>query len=128
MRAGASGNPDQFYFGMHVQSGPIADQLRFRPSLEAGIGDNQTLIAFNFDFVYPFELPRTRWSLYVGGGPAANVYIFKDVPPGESSSDVRGGINLLVGLEHRDGFFTELRVGLSGSPSIKLGVGVTFGR
>ncbi len=128
VRAGVSGEPDQFYFGLHVESGPIADRLRFRPSAEVGIGDNQTLVAFNFDFVYPFLLRQSRWSLYFGGGPAANVYIFDTGDPVRHERDVRGGINAVLGLEHRDGFFTELRLGMLDSPSIKMCVGVTFGR
>ena len=46
-RFGASVDPDQFYFGGQFESDPITDQLRFRPTIEIGIGDNRTLIAVN---------------------------------------------------------------------------------
>ena len=34
-----------------------------------------------------------------------------------------GGFNFLVGLEHREGFFAEVKVGAGGSPDVKFGVG-----
>ncbi len=37
VQAGVSGDPGQFYFGGHVETEPIADQLRFRPGVEIGI-------------------------------------------------------------------------------------------
>lgn len=127
-RAGASGDPDQFYFGIHAESGPIADRLRFRPNIEVGIGDNLTLVALNVEFIYRQPLRRSRWSVFAGGGPAANVYVVDRGIERGNESDVRGGINVLVGADHSDGFFTELKVGLIDSPSIKVGVGISFRR
>jgi hypothetical protein len=66
--------------------------------------------------------------LNAGGGPAANLITFKGSLRESDNSVVRGGISAVVGMSNRDGFFTELKVGLLDSPSIKLGVGVTFGR
>jgi len=41
---------------------------------------------------------------------------------------VGGGLNLLLGLEHQGGVFTEIKVGLIDNPSVKFGVGISFGR
>jgi len=71
VRAGVSVNPDQFYFGGHIQTTPLIDRLRFRPNVELGIGDNTTLAAFNFEFIYPFP-SRQPWHAYAGAGPAVN--------------------------------------------------------
>ena len=52
LRAGLSANPDQFFFGGHYVTKPIWDQLRFQPTVEAGFGDDLTVVAFNVEFGY----------------------------------------------------------------------------
>ena len=47
-------DPDQFYFGGHVERSPLIDRLHFRPNVEVGFGDDLTLITANMDFVYKF--------------------------------------------------------------------------
>ena len=126
VRAGVSGSPGQFYAGVHYESEPFADRLRFRPNLEVGVGDNQTLVALNFEFAYyvPLDSGRRRarndWSLYVGAGPALVIDRFTN------NTNTGGGFNIMVGAQHREGFFTELKVGMIDSPSVKFGVGYTF--
>ena len=119
VRAGVSVNPDQFYFGGHVQTAPLIDRLRFRPNVEIGVGDNVTLVAFNLEFAYMFP-SRQRWHVYAGAGPALNYLV------GSNSSDLRGGFNILLGLEHREGLFVEMKIGAIDSPNLKFGVGYTF--
>jgi hypothetical protein len=120
VEAGVSLDPDQFYFGGHIRTAPLVDRVRFRPNLEIGIGDDVTLVAFNLDFTYDFP-SRQAWNLYVGGGPAVNIF------NGEGSgSDVEPGFNFIVGGQHRGGLFAELKVGVMDSPSVKFGVGYTF--
>ena len=119
VRAGLSVNPDQVYVGGHIQTSPLVDRLRFRPNLEVGIGDDVTLVAFNFEFVYPFP-SRQAWHLYVGAGPAVNDYVF------ENSSETEAGFNMIIGAEHQKGLFFELKVGAMDSPDLKFGVGYTF--
>ena len=119
VQGGVSLDPDQVYFGGHVETSPLIDRLRFRPGLEIGLGDDLTLVAFNFDFTYTFTSSRP-WSLFVGGGPAVN-FIDSD-----GDSDSEGGFNFLLGAKNRDGLFFEMRVGLIDSPDLKFGVGFTF--
>lgn len=122
VRAGVSGSPEQFYLGVHSDIGPVADKLRFRPNLEIGFGNDTTLTAINLEFVYPLPLDSSRWTIYPGIGPAVNILTRA------GTTDVRGGLNVLVGLAHTDGFFTELKVGAIDSPGVKFGVGYTFRR
>lgn len=126
VRAGASGSPDQFYGGVHYESEPFAEQLRFRPNLEIGVGSNQTLVALNFEFAYyiPLDSGRRRgvrpWSVYIGAGPALVIDRVTN------NTNTGGGFNILIGAQHSGGFFTELKVGMIDSPNVKFGVGYTF--
>lgn len=123
VRAGVSGSPDQFYVGAHADM-PAFDRVRFRPNVELGAGQDLTLVAINLDLVFRSRAARQPWTVLVGGGPAANLRR-RDRPAG-SSTDVGGGLNVLVGAAHADGFFAELKVGLIDSPGIKFGIGYTF--
>jgi hypothetical protein len=127
VRAGASIDPDQFYAGAHFETGELAERLRFRPNVEVGVGDNVTLVALNFEFTYRLpptapRLPRalSMWHLYVGAGPALNIFKFRNDTRSE------GGFNGLIGLAHAKGLFAEAKVGALKSPSFKFGVGYTF--
>jgi len=119
VRAGVSANPDQFYFGGHVETSPVVDRLRFRPNLELGVGDDATLLAFNFEFIYPFA-SRQPWHVYAGAGPSLNWLRVNGF------SDTGGGFNVLFGLESSKGLFFEAKIGTFDSPDLKFGVGYTF--
>jgi hypothetical protein len=123
VRAGASRDPNQFYAGVHYEAAEVVDRLRFRPNVEVGLGDNLTLVAMNIEFTYRLRVPVIpMWQFYVGGGPALNILRFTN------NTDPEGGFNVLAGLSHRTGLFTEVKFGALKSPSFKLGVGYTFHR
>ena len=126
-RVGASVDPDQFYAGVHYETTELAERLRFRPNVEVGVGDELTLVALNFEFIYrlPPDAPRlpgslSMWHLYVGGGPALNIFRFT------KDTQSEGGFNGLIGLAHSSGLFAEAKVGALKSASFKFGVGYTF--
>jgi hypothetical protein len=119
VQAGVSVDPDQFYFGGLVETSPLVDRLRFRPSVDIGIGD-VTTVSGNFEFTYTFAGAR-QWSPYVGGGPTINWYNFDN-----GGSDTEGGVNFLGGVKNRAGLFFEVKIGVEGSPNFKFGVGYTF--
>ncbi|HUF47904.1 MAG TPA: hypothetical protein VMM93_08810 [Vicinamibacterales bacterium] len=123
LRAGASSGPDQFVFGAHVDTAPLLENLTFRPNLEIGIGDRLTLAALNFEFAYWIPLENSRWRVYMGGGPAANILAFHDDHPARGDTRVEGGLNIMLGLQHDRGLFTELKVGAIDSPDIKFTIG-----
>lgn len=128
LRAGASADPDQFYFGVHADTPQIADRLSFRPNVELGLGNDVTLVAVNLELVYRLPIQNSsQWVLLAGAGPAANFYSYSGMLD-RSDNELGGGLNLLVGIEHRNGFFGEVKVGLIDSPGVKFGVGFSFGR
>ena len=119
VQGGMSVDPDQVFFGGHIETSPLVDRLRFRPGVDVGLGDNATAIGLNFDFTYMFTAGRP-WNIYAGAGPAINWFDVDD------SSEMDGGFNILLGARQRDGLFFELKVGTVGSPDLKFGVGFTF--
>jgi len=121
VRAGLSIDPDQFYVGGHIETDPLVERLVFRPNVEVGFGDDVTLVAFNFEFVWKFAPRRSPWGFYAGGGPAINLYQ-RDGP----DDDTEAGFNILAGLENRGGLFFEFKLGVADSPDFKFGVGFTF--
>lgn len=123
IRGGVSIDPDQFYFGGHLETSPLVDRLYFRPNVEVGFGDDLTLIAANMEFVYKFS-NRRPWNVYAGAGPALNVYMFEG--RGDNDAETEAGFNFLVGVEQRRGLFFEFKIGAIDSPEFKFGVGYTW--
>ena len=121
VRAGISIDPDQFYFGGHIETSALVDRVHFRPNVEIGFGDDQMLIGVNMEFVYKFP-ERSGWNIYAGGGPALNVYTFDD----SDDSATEGGLNILIGAEQSRGLMFEFKIGVIDSPDFKFGVGWTF--
>jgi hypothetical protein len=120
IQGGLSLDPDQVYFGGHIETTPLVDRLRFRPSVDIGIGDDLTVAAFNFDFTYTFP-GRQGWNFYVGAGPSINWY---NADNGGDATE--GGFNFLLGAKQAGGLFFEMKVGMADSPDLKFGVGYTF--
>ena len=118
VQGGVSLDPDQVYFGGHLETAPLIDRLRFRHNVDIGLGDDLTTLAFNFEFTYAFTEGRP-WNIYAGAGPAIN---WVDTDRG---SDTDGGFNIILGAKNREGLFFEMKVGFD-SPDLKFGVGYTF--
>lgn len=125
-QVGVSASPDQFYLGVHYDTGFLVDRLSFRPNLDLGFGDSQTLVAANFEFAYWLPTRHQPYTIYVGGGPALNIFRY-DLPDGSTTSG-KPGFNLMVGAEHRSGLFAELKLGLIDSPAVRFGVGYAWRR
>ena len=89
-----------------------------------GVGNSLTLVAFNGEFAYWVPLRKNPWNVYLGGGPAANLYSFGSAA--NRATEVRPGFNFLVGIAQRSGLFTEIKIGTINSPSFKFGIGYTF--
>ena len=118
LRSGASLNPDQFSVGGQYDMTTGRDKVWFQPSADLGFGNDTFLTALNFDLVYRKPVRRMPvWTAFAGGGPALNHYRFT----GFSSTEA--GANLLGGLMHSSGFFTELRLGFFDSPELRFGAG-----
>ena len=61
---------------------------------------------------------RGAWTL--GAGPALIIESH------HNETDAGGGLNFVMGIQHRKGLFTELKVGAIDSPTIKFCVGYVF--
>lgn len=134
VRAGFSSDPDQLVIGGQMSIGEVAPNLSFDPNIELGFGDNTTVIAFNLDMHYHFDLSNTSWRPYLGGGAGIN-YIQYDVPPGSGADNsvtkVAGAFIFGAGVPTRSGnqFFAEIKFGLGDYASdFKMLVGWNFGR
>jgi hypothetical protein len=121
IRGGLSADPDQFFIGGHYVTAPIWDRLRFQPNVEAGFGDDRTVVAFNMEFGYWIPV-NAGWHVYFGGGPALNFVSRDDA----GDDDVGPGFAVALGLRQRGGLFFEMKVGAFDSPDFKLAVGYTF--
>jgi len=119
LRVGASADPDQFFFGGHVESKELVPNVHFRPNVEVGVGNDVTVIALNFELAYKFTTSQP-WNPYVAAGPALLIID----TPGDTGS--HGGFNIALGVEHRGGLFGEVKVGAIDSPNFKVGIGYRF--
>ncbi len=125
VRMGMSNSPGQIYFGGHVETAPLMENLSFRPNIELGLGNDQYLLAFNLEFAYQIPIQGRPMTAYLGAGPTLNIRSRTNIF-GARQTDLLGGFNFLVGLAHREGLFSELKVGAMDNPGLKFAVGYTF--
>lgn len=123
IQGGGTIDPDTVFVGVHYETAPLVDRLRFRPSADVGFGEDLTLVTINFEFLYRFPAGGSPWSVYAGAGPAINIYRFDF---NGDHSETEGGFNVLFGLRHAQGLFFEFKVGAADSPDLKFGVGYTW--
>jgi hypothetical protein len=127
-RIGLSSNPDQVYFGAHLDYGNFSRHVRFQPNLELGLSDNEKLLAINAEAAYRFSSEWDVWTPYLGGGVGANIKSYDNGRNNYSQTDM--GVNLLGGIEkgldNGDRFFIEAKLSVNDVPDLKVGVGWTF--
>ena len=132
-RFGLSLNPDQFHAGLQAHMGRVRP-IRFRPSLDLGIGNGVRLASINGDLL--FRSDEGRSPLFVGGGPGLN---FIDVTSGvgegrgvETKAVFNGVVGLSFGARNRAArgasrrYFVEVRAGFGDTPDAKLTGGISF--
>lgn len=128
LRIGATVDPDQVHFGLHLNAGNFAPRVRFQPSFELGLGNDLRVASINLDGLYLFD-PKP-WRPYLGGGLGVSIIDFDDDRLVERGDDVNveAGLNLIGGLEwgpsHR--YLLEARVGIGDIPEFKLTAGINF--
>jgi len=136
VRAGAGLDPEVLTVGVHSKLGPFFHRDVFlRPNAEFGFGEVTTLVALNFEAVYrlPITERQSRWSVYVGAGPGFNFIDrnFEEAQSGErdidfGDFDFEGSLNLLAGVEFRNGMFIELKSTAYSRPQTRLLIGYSF--
>jgi hypothetical protein len=129
VRAGLSSDPDQGYAGIHFNLGEFAKDVRFRPSMELGVGDDRTIIQMMGEVHYVFSKVRV-WKPYVGGGLGLT-YIDYDHDTYRRDDDTKIALTPIGGIEtninENMNLFFELKLGLaSDHPDMKFGVGISW--
>jgi opacity protein-like surface antigen len=129
IRAGLSSDPDQVYGGVHFNLGEFTKDVRFRPTVELGFGDDQTVLQMLAEAHYVFSKFRV-WKPYLGGGLGLTYVNYDDDHPGDDS-DTEGSLNLIGGIETELNqgmkLFFEFKLGLAHEdPDIKFGVGLSW--
>jgi opacity protein-like surface antigen len=129
IRLGLSSEPDQVYGGIHFNLGEFAKDVRFRPTVELGFGDDQTVLQMLTEVHYVFSKFRA-WKPYLGGGLGLTYVNFYGDHSGDTS-DTEASLNAIGGVETElnqgKKFFFEFKLGLShDDPDIKFGVGLSW--
>ncbi|MDH3283826.1 MAG: hypothetical protein OEQ13_03735 [Acidobacteriota bacterium] len=129
-RVGISADPDQLFGGVHFELGDFAENVLFRPNVEVGFGDDETVLAVNAAVHWLIPRRLQRWRPYVGGEVGLNHREidrggrFKDIDDTDIAINVVGGFETERGGGSR--MLLEGKVGLAERPRIKLLVGWTF--
>lgn len=132
-RAGFSSGPEQIHLGAHAEVLELGPGLVFLPSVEVGLGNDQTVWALNSELAWTIDRGDWRgWRPYVGGGLGIFIVSFDqpDAPVGSDDSRTDVGLSALVGvskllnLGHK--FFAEVKIGLEDAPDVKVTAGLTF--
>lgn len=128
VRGGYQIDPDQPFFGAHMDLGQFVENLHFIPNVTIGFGDDMTLLSISPDLSYWFPVEDIG-SLYVGGLLALQWFKYDVDIPGVDDSDTEMGIHAIAGLVLKDNpIFFEANLGLDDTPDVKLGVGYTFAK
>jgi opacity protein-like surface antigen len=97
VRAGLSSDPDQAYGGVHFNLGEFAKDVRFRPSMELGFGDDLFLVQILAEVHYVFSNVQA-WKPYLGGGLGLTYVNFDNDHPGDDS-ETNVSLNPIGGIE-----------------------------
>jgi len=118
-QGGVSVDPEQVFVGTHLETGELFRGFRFRPGIDGGFGGDFSLATINIEFLYHFEVGRSGWSLYQGGGPGVVLLRRND------NTSVHAGTFVTFGFAHENGFFTDFKLGNGTLPTLKFAVGFT---
>jgi len=127
---GFTSGPDQFAVGGHLKWGGVAPSLDFVPGVDVAFGNDLTVVSLNGDFHYRLDT-RTQWRPYLGGGVGIHFVSYdNNSGPGSDNSDTVTGGAFIAGADvlakNGSRFFTELKLGFSDSPDMKVMAGFNF--
>jgi hypothetical protein len=125
-------DPELIHLGVHARLGPIfSKNLYIRPNATFAYGEITKMFGFNLDLLYslPFAVGARR-AVYFGVGPGFNFAEQTAAGQGVSFSEFHydSALNLMIGVQHRGGLFTELRTSVYAHPApvLWLTVGYSF--
>ena len=122
VRGGVSVDPDQFYVGGHYETGPLVDRLHFKPNIELGFGDDITLFAINFEFVYKIH-DAARLDALRRRRTGRQLLLVRR----QSTTAIPSRASTRCSARRpRGGLFFEVKFGAIDSPDLKFGVGWSF--
>jgi hypothetical protein len=116
-RSGFTLNPELVMIGAQAQIGPKWGAFAFRAGGEYLFGELTNMWAVNLDAIFklPFSSRTARWGVYGGIGPAFN---FVDRTDGSNEGfHYSTGMNVLAGVQLRNGIFTEIKASPYSSPA-----------
>ena len=129
-------DPEVILVGINARLGPIfSKDVTFRPSADFGFGEVTKMFQINLDVAYrlPITARNSPWTAYAGAGPNFSFVSqnFTAAEEGDQSVDFsdlnfKAGLNVNVGMEHRDGLYFEMKAGVWTIPTLRLMVGYHF--
>ena len=132
VQVGASSNHDQVYGGVHWDLGEFAKDVRFRPNVEIGFGDHETLLQGTAEVTYILSKIQV-WKPFVGGEIGlAYVDIDRSIlPAGEDNTHTALALMGVGGIETRlksgNRFELMVKVGFGDRvPDVKFAAGWTW--
>lgn len=114
---GATVDPEGAFFGTHIETPELFQNLLLRPGLDGSFGGDFSQAQINIEIMYRTVIGNSGWSIYQGGGPAIVLTRFHD------NVDVGAGSFFTFGFAHQGGFFTEFKYGGGAYPTLKFGAG-----
>jgi hypothetical protein len=135
VRGASALDPELFMFGVHSRLGPFFNENFWAlPNLELGFGELTTLVGLNFEGIYrlPVTVRTSRWSMYVGGGPALSFShrnFVEETDRGKidfGDLDLDVGFNFLLGVAAREGMFLEMKTTAYSLPTLRFVIGYNF--
>ena len=132
VRTGLALDPELLMVGAHAQVATGFNRnFVLRPNIDFSWGELTTMFALNLEGIYRFG-QQGRWTPYVGAGPGFN-FIHRGLRREDrnvdfSDYDYDACLNILGGLENRNGVFMELKTSVYAdpAPSLRVIVGYNF--
>jgi hypothetical protein len=132
VRTGVALDPELVLVGLQTQFATgFNRRLVFRPNVDFAWGELTTMFAINLEAVYRLS-PQGRWTPYAGAGPGFN-FINASLQRDDRSVDFNDFdydtcLNLLGGVENRNGMFLEMKASVyaNPAPSLRIILGYNF--
>ena len=126
-RVGLSSDPDQIIGGVHFNAGYLAPDVRVRPLVQMGLGDDQFTLTGACAVHYEFGNLGGDWRPYVGG-ELGLVYSDRDNGTDDTELGLSAGGGIERNLSSGSILQLELRLGLiDETPDLQFHVGWAFG-